>query len=113
MVAQSAGPVGPTGADAPVKFNGKQYQGCRQAREAFRCLYNKSKPHVVWQMLTLVADAVNDEIRDGSPFALQCSQCERSCQLINPFKWKKEHKCNGLSVSFRVVDVITCGLVRR
>jgi hypothetical protein len=92
MVAQPAGPVGPTSADAPVKFNGKQYQGWRQAREAFRSLKNKSKPHSVWQMLTLVAEAVDD---DNSPFALQCSQCERSCQLINPSKWKKEHKCSG------------------
>jgi hypothetical protein len=68
MGAQPAGPVGPTGADAPVKFNGKQYQGWRQAREAFRSLKNKSKPHSVWQMLTLVAVAVDDDISRYQPF---------------------------------------------
>jgi hypothetical protein len=69
MVAQPAGPEDPTGADAPVKFNGKQYQGWRQASEAFCSLKNKSKPHsVLWQMLTLVAVAVDDDISRHQPF---------------------------------------------
>jgi hypothetical protein len=68
MVAQPAGPICPTSADAPVKFNSKQYQGWRQAREAFRSLKNKSKPHSVWQMRTLVAVAVDDDISRYQPF---------------------------------------------
>jgi hypothetical protein len=61
MAVQPAGPVGPTGADAPVKVNGKQDQGWRHAREAFRSLKNKSKPRSVQQMLTLVASLRVDD----------------------------------------------------
>lgn len=69
-----------------VKFSGKRYTTWAEALKSFQRLRNKAPEGQAWKRLEAV------EATDGS-FKLRCASCAGSCQLANPNKWFKEHKC--------------------
>jgi hypothetical protein len=89
------GPIDLSEEDNPeltIRFNNVRYRSWKDARDAFHKLKNRSAQNSVWSRLKLVLD---DEADDDGPFKLHCIECGKSCQLVNPAKWNKEHKCKG------------------
>jgi hypothetical protein len=39
--------------------------------------------------------SLRDSDDEDTPFKLRCENCDSSCQLPNPAKWKKDHNCPG------------------
>jgi hypothetical protein len=73
-----------------VTFNNRKYPSMRAARNAYNIVGGKSKAGSMWSLVRLMS--TNPENHD-LPFQLRCKNCGQSCQLNNPAKWKKEHKC--------------------
>jgi hypothetical protein len=74
-----------------ISFNNQKYKSWRAARNAYNNLSAKCKAGSVWTLVRLTStDPENYDL----PFQLLCKQCNRSCQLNNPAKWKRDHKCS-------------------
>jgi hypothetical protein len=74
-------------ADDVIRFNNSTYSSWRQARDAYNSVSAKCKPGSVWLKLKLVsADPDNYDL----PFRLRCKDCDTTCQLMNPAKFKRE-----------------------
>jgi hypothetical protein len=73
-----------------VSFNNRKYPSWRAARNGYNSVSGKSKAGSMWSLVRLTS--TNPENHD-LPFQLRCKNCGQSCQLNNPAKWKKEHKC--------------------
>jgi hypothetical protein len=87
-----AGPSSGPAATANIKFNQKQYNSWKDARNAYRTVSAKRSVGSVWNKVALHGEVKDD---DNSPFELRCRTCAQSRQLNNPSKWNKEHNCKG------------------
>jgi hypothetical protein len=75
---------------AVIKFNQKSYCSWTDARDAYRSVSRNATVTSVWNMVYAEADDADD---DNKPFKLKCKNCNINCQLNNPSKWKRDHKC--------------------
>ena len=83
-------------AEPKIKFNNsKEPISWPKARDAYHKLSATAKPGSVWAAVRLVSCKAGDE---GGPFQSRCLACDQTCQLGNPAKWRKYHKCKGKAV---------------
>ena len=70
-----------------IRFNNKTVASRTLARDQLSRLQAKAKHGLVWLRVSKV------DRSDIGPdaFALECSQCGKSCQLGNPAKWHNDH----------------------
>jgi hypothetical protein len=73
-----------------IKFNQKSYGSWTKARDAYRSVSKNATVTSVWNMVYAEPDDADD---DSKPFQLKCKHCNVNCQLNNPSKWKRDHKC--------------------